>query len=65
VAGIVTPIAIGYLIQGTGSFAAALVYVAAHAFGAIFCYLVVVGPIRRLELREDTHSNASTEGASK
>lgn len=50
-AGITTSIIIGYLIAWTGSFAAALVYVGANALGAIFCYLVIVGEIKRLELR--------------
>jgi MFS transporter, ACS family, glucarate transporter len=50
VAGITTPIVIGYLVNGTGSFGAALVFVAANALLTIFCYLVVVGDIRRVTL---------------
>lgn len=50
-AAITTGIIIGYLIKWTGSFAAALVYVGANALGAIFCYLVIVGEIKRLELK--------------
>jgi hypothetical protein len=34
-----------------GSYAAALLYVDANALGAIFCYLVLVGEIKRLELK--------------
>ena len=49
-AGIVTPIAIGYILQTTGSFNWALVYVSAHAALAIACYLLLVGEIRRVEL---------------
>jgi ACS family glucarate transporter-like MFS transporter len=49
-AAITTAIVIGYLIKGTGGFGAALVFVGAAAVGAIFCYLFVVGEIRRLEL---------------
>ncbi len=49
-AGITTPIIIGYLINGAGNFSAALLFVAANALGAIVCYVVVVGPIKRLEL---------------
>jgi MFS transporter, ACS family, glucarate transporter len=49
-AAMTTGIIIGYLIDRTGSFAAALVYVGANALGAIFCYLFVVGEIKRLEL---------------
>ncbi|WP_218586256.1 MFS transporter [Acerihabitans arboris] len=50
-AGISTPIVIGYLVNDAGNFSAALVFVASHAIGAIFCYLVVVGPIKRLVLK--------------
>ncbi|MCS0660271.1 MFS transporter [Massilia terrae] len=49
-AGITTPIVIGYIVQGTGSFAGALVYVGANAALAIFCYLVIVGDIKRVSL---------------
>jgi len=49
-AGITTPIAIGYLVQHTHSFNAALVFVGAHALLAIACFVFVVGPIRRVEL---------------
>lgn len=51
-AGITTPIVIGYLVQGTGSFASALVFVSANALIAIVCYLFVVGKIQRFELAE-------------
>ena len=50
VAGITTPIIIGYLVSGTGSFGAALVFVAANALLTVFCYLVVVGDIHRVVL---------------
>jgi ACS family glucarate transporter-like MFS transporter len=49
-AGITTPIAIGYIVDATGSFAGALVYVGANAALAIVCYLFVVGDIRRVKL---------------
>lgn len=48
---ITTPIAIGYIIQSTGSFNGALVYVGVHAFVAMACYLFVVGEIKRVELK--------------
>ena len=51
VAGITTPIAIGYILKETGSFNWALVYVSAHAALAIASYLLVVGEIKRVELR--------------
>ncbi len=50
IAGIVTPIAVGYIVSGTGSFDLALVFVGAHCLLTIFAFLVLVGPIRRLEL---------------
>jgi ACS family glucarate transporter-like MFS transporter len=53
-AGITTPIAIGYILQVTGSFSGALVFVGANAAVAILCYLFVVGEIKRVELRKAT-----------
>ena len=50
-AGITTPIVIGYILQATGSFAGALVFVGANAAVAIFCYLVIVGEIKRVEFK--------------
>lgn len=51
IASITTPIIIGYIISATGTFEWALIYVAANALVAVFSYLVIVGPIRRVELR--------------
>lgn len=48
---ITTPIAIGYIIQTTGSFDGALIYVVIHALIAIVSYLFVVGEIKRVELK--------------
>jgi ACS family glucarate transporter-like MFS transporter len=45
-----TPIIIGYIIQTTGSFNDALVFVGANALVAVFSYLVIVGEIKRVEL---------------
>jgi ACS family glucarate transporter-like MFS transporter len=50
-AGITTPIVIGYILQATGSFAGALVFIGANAALAIFCYLVIVGEIKRVEFK--------------
>jgi len=50
VAGIVTPIVVGYIVAGTGSFDLALAFVAGHCLMTIVAYLFIVGPIRRLEL---------------
>ena len=49
-AGIVTPIVIGYLVAATGSFDLALVFVGAHCLLTIVAFYGIVGPIRRLEL---------------
>ncbi len=51
-AGITTPIIIGYMIQHTGSFNGALVFIGFNAFVAMAAYLFVVGEIRRVELRK-------------
>lgn len=50
VAGIVTPIAIGYIVALTASYNGALLFVAVHCLIAILLYLFVVGKIRRLIL---------------
>jgi len=50
IASITTPIVIGYIIQNTGSFNGALVYVAANALVAVLSYLVIVGEIKRVVL---------------
>jgi len=51
IAGIITPITIGLILQATGSFNGALWFVAAHCLLAMFSYLVIVGDIRRVTLR--------------
>ncbi len=60
--GIVTPIAIGYIVGVTGSFNGALVYVGIHALVAIFSFLFIVGDIKRIELkpkkREEAHEHS-------
>ena len=49
-AAITTPIVIGYIVAGSGSFSGALVFVAANAIGAVASYLLIVGTIQRLDL---------------
>lgn len=51
ISSITTPIVIGYILQATGSFNGALVFVGANAAVAILSYVVVVGEIKRMELR--------------
>jgi MFS transporter, ACS family, glucarate transporter len=48
---ITTPIIIGYILDATGSFNGALVFVGANALVAAFAYLVIVGPIERVRLQ--------------
>jgi len=51
VAGIVTPIVIGYILAATHSFNGALIFVAANAVITVLAYLVIVKDIRRIELK--------------
>ena len=53
-AGIVTPVVIGYILQTTGSFDGALLYVGAHGLVAVASYWLVVGKIQRFELHPKT-----------
>lgn len=50
ISGITTPIVIGYILREYHSFSGALVFVGAHAIGAILSYLLLVGKIERLQL---------------
>lgn len=52
IAGITTPIIIGWIVQKTGSFNDALIFVGATALMAIFSYLVIVREIKRVEIRK-------------
>jgi ACS family glucarate transporter-like MFS transporter len=56
-AGITTPIVIGYILQATGSFAGALVFVGANAVVTILCYLLMVGEIKRFEFTKPVMRN--------
>jgi ACS family glucarate transporter-like MFS transporter len=49
-AGIVMPIAVGYIVKATGSFDGALVFVGAHCLLTIFAYFVITKKIERLDL---------------
>jgi ACS family glucarate transporter-like MFS transporter len=52
VGAITTPIVIGYLVAGSGSFSGALVYVGANALLAIIAYTLIAGPFERIHLTE-------------
>ena len=49
-AGITTPIVVGYIVGSTGSFNGALVFISANALVAAVAYLFIVGRIERVEL---------------
>ena len=59
-AGVTTPIIIGYLVKSTGSFQDALIFVAATALMAIVAYLPIVGEIRRLDAPAGLIGGANT-----
>ena len=50
-AGIITPIVIGYIVAATGSFVGALTFIAVVALIGAFSYIFVVGDIKRIELQ--------------
>jgi ACS family D-galactonate transporter-like MFS transporter len=48
-AGIVTPLAIGYIVRSTGSYVWALGFVGIVALLGVICYVFVVGDVKRVE----------------
>jgi MFS transporter, ACS family, glucarate transporter len=48
--GVVTPLVIGYILAGTGSFNDVLLYVSLNGLAAVVFYWFIVGPIQRLEI---------------
>ncbi|EMM5418217.1 MFS transporter [Citrobacter amalonaticus] len=50
IAGIVTPVVIGYILQETNSFANALIFVGTHGIIAVCSYWFIVGKIERLKI---------------
>lgn len=56
-AGIISPVVIGYIVKATGHFEWALVFVAVHALIAIFSFVVIVGSIKRIELKKPVRSS--------
>jgi ACS family D-galactonate transporter-like MFS transporter len=49
-AGIVTPIVIGYIVSATGSFVGALAFIGAVALLGAISYIFILGDVRRLEI---------------
>jgi ACS family glucarate transporter-like MFS transporter len=62
-AGITTPIVIGYILQETGSFAGALVFVGANAAVTVLCYMLMVGEIKRFEFKTPVLRKIGNTGA--
>jgi ACS family glucarate transporter-like MFS transporter len=58
-AGIVTPIVIGYIVETTHSFNGALIYVSLIALCAIISYGPIVGEIKRLDLSVPTTASST------
>ena len=50
-AGIVTPLVVGFVVHATGSFAWALAFIGIVALLGVFSYVFVVGDVRRVEFR--------------
>lgn len=65
IAGIITPVVIGYVLQETGSFANALVFVGAHGLIAVFSYWFIVGKIERLKLNGKSGTVGAAESVTK
>lgn len=51
-AGIVTPMVIGFVVGATGSFFGGLAYIAVVALLGVVCYVFIVGDVHRIELTE-------------
>jgi ACS family D-galactonate transporter-like MFS transporter len=49
-AGIVTPMVVGFIVGGTGSFVGALTFISALAMLGVLSYVFVLGPVRRIEI---------------
>lgn len=61
VAGIITPVVIGYILQETNSFANALVFVGTHGIIAVCSYWFIVGKIERLKIAPRENATAIQE----
>ena len=59
-AGITTPIVIGYIVQRTGSFDGALLYVAINAALAVVSFVFIVGKIERIQLKKSIRVQGAT-----
>ena len=53
-AGIITPIVIGYIVSATGSFVGALAFIGAVALLGAFSYIFILGDVRRIEIAAES-----------
>jgi ACS family D-galactonate transporter-like MFS transporter len=53
IAGIATPMVIGFVVGATGSFFGGLAYIAVVALIGVFSYVFIVGDVVRIELSEE------------
>jgi ACS family D-galactonate transporter-like MFS transporter len=51
-AGIITPLVVGFILQATGSFYFALAYIAVLGLIGAAAYIFIIGDVRRVELEE-------------
>ena len=51
-AGIVTPLAIGFIVAATGSFYGALAFIGLLALVGAAAYIFIVGDVRRIEIED-------------
>lgn len=49
-AGIITPLVVGFIVAATGSFVLALGFISVLALLGVFSYVFILGPVKRLEL---------------
>lgn len=57
-AGIVTPLVVGFVVGATGSFVWALAFIGALALGGVVSYVFVVGDVRRVEFTDEPAGGA-------
>lgn len=62
--GIVTPIAIGFIVKATGSFGWALGLISLFAIAGVLCYLLLLGEVTRIEIDDDAADNVDAATAS-
>lgn len=60
--GIVTPIAIGFIVKATGSFGWALGLISLFAIAGVLCYLLLLGEVKRIELDDDAPGERGERG---